>query len=150
MRKILTTFLQSVVVIVGLCAIIALLVEPHFEGRNVNATLFEIYFKDPFLAYIYIASTPFFIALYQGFKLIDYLKYNLVFSQIAISRLRIISICALIFASAIFAADVYLFIFMRGKDDITGGLMLGLIIALLSLGVAIVAKKLNKTIAKQL
>lgn len=52
-------FLQVVVVLIGIGALILLLWEPRIEGRNVNATNFEIYFKDPFLVLVYIGSIPF-------------------------------------------------------------------------------------------
>ena len=54
-----TTFLQAVILLLGVGVFAFLLWEPNLEGRNVNATLFEIYFKDPFLAYIYLAFVPF-------------------------------------------------------------------------------------------
>ncbi len=55
MKRGFTIFLQVVIGFLGVGVLALLLWEPHFEGRNVNATLFEIYFKDPFLAYIYLA-----------------------------------------------------------------------------------------------
>jgi hypothetical protein len=58
MKRVSTTFLQVVIVLLGAGVLALLLWEPHLEGRNVNATLFEIYFKDPFLAYIYLAFVP--------------------------------------------------------------------------------------------
>jgi hypothetical protein len=60
-----TIFLQAVIVLIGIGALALMLWEPHIEGRNAHATLFEIYFNDPFLAYAYLASIPFFVALYQ-------------------------------------------------------------------------------------
>ena len=68
--------------------------EPHVEGRNAHATLFEMYFKDPFLAYAYIASIPFFVALYQAFKVLGYVGQNKIFSQAAVKALRTIKYCA--------------------------------------------------------
>ena len=74
MKRSSTIFLQVVIVLIGIGALALLLWEPHIEGRNAHATLFEIYFKDPFLAYAYIASIPFFVALYQAFKLLGYCR----------------------------------------------------------------------------
>ena len=59
MKRSSTIFLQVVVVLIGIGALAIMLWEPHIEGRNAHATLFEIYFKDPFLAYAYIGSIPF-------------------------------------------------------------------------------------------
>jgi hypothetical protein len=70
MKRVSTVFLQSVIVLFGTGLLAVLLWEPQVEGRNVNATQFEIYFKDPFLAYIYLAFVPAFVGLYQAFKLL--------------------------------------------------------------------------------
>jgi hypothetical protein len=94
----------------------------------VNATLFEIYFKDPFLAYVYLGSIPFFVGLYQAFKVLGYAGENKVFSQAAVNALRTIKYCALITAGAIVAADVFLMIAARSSgDDAAGAVALGIV-----------------------
>ena len=123
-----TIFLQIVILLIGAGVLAFLLWEPHLEGRNVNATLFEIYFKDPFLAYIYLAFVPFFVGLYQGFKLLGYARRNEIFSQRSVRALQIIKYCALTTALFILGAEAYLFIFIRGTDDIAGGVMMGVFI----------------------
>ena len=87
MKRSSTIFLQVVVVLIGIGALAIMLWEPHIEGRNAHATLFEIYFKDPFLAYAYIASIPFFVALYQAFKVLGYVRQNKTFSQATVKAL---------------------------------------------------------------
>jgi hypothetical protein len=47
-------FLQVAIVLMGIGTLGLMLWEPHLEGRNAHATTFEIYFKDPFLAYVYM------------------------------------------------------------------------------------------------
>src|ERR671921_228513 len=93
MKRSSTAFLQIVIVLIGIGALALMLWEPHIEGRNAHATPFEIYFKDPFLAYAYIASVPFFVALYQAFKVLGYAGQNQVFSQAAVNALRTIKYC---------------------------------------------------------
>ncbi len=90
-----TIFLQAVIVLIGIGALALMLWEPHIEGRNAHATLFEIYFNDPFLAYAYLASIPFFAALYQAFKVLGYIRQNKAFSQATVKALRTIKFCAL-------------------------------------------------------
>src|SRR5258705_4421120 len=116
-----TIFLQVVIALFGVGLLALLLWEPQLEGRNVHATQFEIYFKDPFLAYIYLASVPFFVGLYQGFKLLGYARRNEIFSQRSVRALRIIKYCALTTAIFILRADAYLFIFILGPNDIAVG-----------------------------
>jgi hypothetical protein len=63
MKRSSTIFLQIVIVLIGIGTFVLLLWEPQIEGVNAHATLFEIYFKDPFLACVYIGSIPYFVAL---------------------------------------------------------------------------------------
>jgi hypothetical protein len=132
MRRSSTIFLQVVIVLIGIGALALLLWEPHIEGRNVHATLFEIYFKDPFLAYAYIASIPFFVALYQAFTLLGYTGKNKVFSPNSVRALRTIKYCAVAIAGFVVAGEAYLFIAVRGKDDIAGGVAIGLVMIFVS------------------
>src|SRR3712207_2949359 len=88
-------FLKAVLVLIGIGALALMLWEPHLEGRNANATLFQIYFNDPFLAYAYLASIPFFVALYQAFKVLGYAGQQRIFSQAAVRALRTIKHCAM-------------------------------------------------------
>src|SRR5215510_4442503 len=85
-----TIFLQAVIVLIGIGALALMLWEPHIEGRNAHVTLFEIYFKDPFLAYAYTASIAFFVALYQAFRVLGYIGQNKTFSQATVKALRTI------------------------------------------------------------
>ena len=126
-----TIFLQIVILLLGIGVFAFLLWEPQLEGRNINATQFEIYFKDPFLAYIYLAFVPFFVGLYQGFKLLGYAGRNEIFSERSVRALRIIKYCTIITAIFILGAEAYIFIFIRGTDDIAGGVMMGVFVILM-------------------
>src|SRR6185503_1701580 len=134
-----TIFLQVVIVLIGIGVLAALLWEPQVEGRNVHATQFEIYFKDPFLAYIYLAFVPFFVGLYQAFKIVGYARRNELSSHPSVRAVRTIKYCALTTATFILGAEVYLFIFIRGKDDIAGGVAMGAFIILVSAIIATAA-----------
>lgn len=140
MKKGSTIFLQFVLALIGVGIFAWLLWFPNTEGRNVNATFFQIYFNDPFLAYIYLASVPFFVGLYQGIKILGYAGRNDVISQLAVQALRKIKYCALITAGAIVAADTFLMVAARSNgEDAAGAVMLGLIITFLSIVIAAVA-----------
>ena len=132
MKRGFTIFLQVVIVLLGVGVLALLLWEPQVEGRNVHATQFEIYFKDPFLAYIYLTFVPFFVGLYQAFKILGHARRNEIFFQRSVRAVRSIKYCALTTAIFILGAEAYLFIFMRGKDDIAGGVMMGAFIIVVS------------------
>jgi hypothetical protein len=139
MKRSSTIFLQIVIVFIGIGALALMLWGPQLEGRNAHATPFEIYFKDPFLAYAYTASIAFFVALYQAFKLLGYIGANEVFSQRSVKALRTIKYCAMTLVAFIVGAEAYLFIFVRGKDDIAGGVMIGLLMVFVSVVAATAA-----------
>jgi hypothetical protein len=130
-------FLQAIVVLIGMGALVLLLWEPHVEGRNAHATTFEIYFKDPFLAYVYLASIPFFLALYQAFKVLGYTRQNKVFSQDAVKSLRTIKYCAIAIIG--FVAGAEIFIVLHESDDRAGGVFMGILISFGSIIVATAA-----------
>jgi hypothetical protein len=136
MKRGTTIFLQGVIALLGLGVLALLLWEPQVEGRNVNATQFEIYFKDPFLAYIYVAFVPFFVGLTRAFKILGYARRNEISSPRSVRALRVIKYCAITTALLIFGAVAYLSIFMRSKDDIAGGVMMGAFIILVSASIA--------------
>jgi hypothetical protein len=130
-------FLQIVIVLIGIGALALMLWEPHIEGRNTHATLFAIYFKDPFLAYAYIASIPFFVALYQAFKVLGYAGQNQVFSQAAVKALRTIKFCAIALIG--FVAGGELFIVFGNSDDRAGGVFMGILLTFGSIVIATAA-----------
>lgn len=145
-----TIFLQVVIVLIGIGALALLLWEPHIEGRNANASLFEIYFKDPFLAYVYLASIAFFIALYQAIRLLGYIRHNEIFSHRAVKALRTIKYCAMTIIAFIVGAEAYFFIFQRGKEDISGGVMIGLLMILVSVIIVAAAAVFERIVQKAL
>jgi hypothetical protein len=139
MKRASTIFLQVVILLIGTGVLAALLWEPQVEGRNANATQFEIYFKDPFLAYIYLAFVPFFAGLYQAVRLLGYARRNEMFTPPAVRALTIIKYCAIAVALFIIGAEAYIFLFVRGTDDVAGGVMMGAFIIFVSAVIATAA-----------
>ena len=147
MKRSSTIFLQVVIVFIGIGALALMLWEPHLEGRNAHSTLFQIYFNDPFLAYAYIASIAFFVALYQAFKLLGYVGRSDVFSQRSVKALRTIKYCAMSLVGFLVGAEAYFFIVQRSKvDDIAGGVMMGLFLIFISVVVATAAAVFERTL----
>ena len=127
-------FLQVFIVLIGIAALALLLWEPHIEGRNINATLFEIYFKDPFLAYAYIASVPFFVVLYQAFKVLGYAGQNKIFLEEAVKALRTIKYLAISIVGFVAVGEI--FIMLANSDDRAGGVFMGILITFGSVVIA--------------
>jgi len=142
-RNLPTIFLRALIILLGIGVLVFMLWEPHLEGRNINSTLFQIYFNDPFLIYAYIGSIPFFVALYQAFKLLGYIGHARIFSLESVRALRTIRHCAIAIITFAIPPLAYLLIARPGYD-IAGGVAIGLFIIFVSTIVASVSAILER------
>lgn len=145
MKKSSTLFLQAVIVLVGIVALAVMIRFPLTEGRAVNLDLFSIY-ADPFIIYGYVASIPFFMALYQAFKLLGYIGQNKVFSLSSVKALRTIKYCAIIVSVSIILAGLYIRVFHAEGDDPAGFLAMCIVTTFVSIVVATAAGVFEKTL----
>lgn len=147
MKRSSVIFLQVVIVLIGIGVLALMLWEPHLEGRNINATPYQIYFNDPFLVYAYTASIAFFVALYQAFKLLGYVGHNKVLNSA--KALRTIKYCAMILVAFIVGAEAYFFTVQRGKgEDIAGGVAMGLFMIFISVIIATAAAVFERRLSR--
>jgi hypothetical protein len=147
MNRSATIFLQAVIVALGIGALALLLWEPQIEGVNAHATNFEIYLQDPFLALVYAGSIPFFMALYQAFKVLGYARQNKVFSEAAVKALRTIKYCALAIIGFVVAEEIFIML-NHGNDDPAGGVFIGVLITFGSIVVATAAAMFERVLQK--
>jgi len=145
MKKSSTIFLQLVIVLLGIVALAIMIRFPLTEGRAVNLDLFSIY-ADPFIIYSYLASIAFFIALYQAFKLLGYIRQNRVFSLSSVKALRTIKYCAIAMSILIVMAGLYIRIFHAKDDDPAGFIALCIITTFISITIATAAAVFEKTL----
>lgn len=117
-------FLQAVVVLIGVSALAFLLWEPHLEGKNANATPYEIYFTDPFLAYVYLASVSFFTALYHAFRLLGHAGTNRLFSREAVRAVRSIRACSMTLIVSVVVGEIIL---LPHADELPPPIVMGLL-----------------------
>jgi len=133
-------FLQIVIVLLGVAALALLLWEPQVEGVNKNATNFEIYFQDPFLALVYAGSIPFFIALYQAIRALGYVGRNQVFSPEVVKALWTIKYCALAIIGFVVVEEIVIMLMIGGDSDDPGApFFMGFLITFPSIVVATAA-----------
>lgn len=147
MKKSLITFFQAVIVLIGISTLVFILWEPHLEGRNANAAFSQVYFNDPFLAYAYIASILFFIALYQAFKVLKYIKENKTFSPETLKALRTIKYCLMAFIGCVIIGLIII-VLNRGDDDAAGGVFMGGLVIFGSAVIAIAAAMYERTLQR--
>jgi hypothetical protein len=137
MKRSSTIFLQVVIVLIGIGALALLLWEPHIEGVNAHAAFFEVYL-DPFIALVYIGSIPFFMALYQAFKVLTFVSQDKTFSQAAVNALRAIKYCAIAIIGFIAVEELFILL-NHGSDDPAGGIFMGVFITFGSIVIATAA-----------
>ncbi len=148
MNSFVTGCLQAAIILIGVGAFVFLLVEPQFEGRNADATQFEIYFHDPFLAGAYAASSLFYVMLYQAFAVLGRARKREVLGSETVRSLTIIQRCAVLLVGLIGGAVGYLWVAVRGQDDIAGGVAIGGFLMLVFAGVAVVAAVSKRSVAR--
>lgn len=132
-----TLFLKVVLLLIGAVTLVGLIWFPQTEGRATNLDLISIY-KDPLIIYIYIASIPFFVGLFQAFKLLNLIDANKAFTQDAVNTLRIMKFAALSVIGFIALALLYIRFFVHG-DDLAGPTALGIMIGFASIVIATAA-----------
>ena len=149
MRRTTIILLQSFTIIIGLLVLTALIRLPLSEGRAAHLDLFHIY-ADPFILYGYLASIPFFIGLYQGFKILGYTRQHKLFSFNSISALKILKYCAVIFGILIIGAGLFIILFHSKEDDPAGFIALCILTIISSMVVASIAATFEKKLLKNL
>jgi Flp pilus assembly pilin Flp len=140
-----TLFLQIAIVFIGIVALAIMIWFPLTEGRAVNLDLFSIY-SDPFIVYGYLVSIPFFVALYQAFKLLGYVGQNKVFSLNSMKALMTIKYCAIILSILIVMAALYIRIFHAKDDDPAGFIAIAILATFISAVIVTVAAVFERTL----
>ena len=142
MKKGSTLFLKTVILLIGIGVLAGLVWFPQTEGRAANLDLISIY-KDPFIIYIYIGSIPFFVGLYQAFKLLNLIDANKAFSQSAVNTLINMKLASLALIGFIALALLYIRFFAHG-DDPAGPTALGILASFAAIVIATAAAVFQK------
>jgi Protein of unknown function (DUF2975) len=98
---------------------------------------------------MYISAIPFYIALYQAFKLLNIIDRNQAFSELSVHALKRIKYCAYVI-SAIYVVVMPFFFFIAEYDDAPGIILINWILVFASLVIgffaAILQNLLNEAI----
>lgn len=102
-----------------------------------------------FLLYAYTLSVPFFVALFQAFKLLTYIERNKAFSELSVRALRRIKMSAVAIGALMVAGIAGLMVLAAGKgEDIAGIVAPGLLITFVSGVVAWIAAVFQKRVRR--
>ncbi|KWX70672.1 DUF2975 domain-containing protein [Paenibacillus jilunlii] len=139
-----TLFLKAAVILMGI-PVLALCI---FAVPEIAGFAAELYPDMTFIKYLvfidlYASAVPFYIALYQAFRLLGYIDKNKAFSELSVRVLKNIKYCAVVI-SGLYVAGLPLFYLMAEKDDAPGIIVIGLVIIFASLVIAVFAAVLQK------
>jgi hypothetical protein len=97
----------------------------------------------PILLGMYIPAVPFFIALYQSWKLLGFIDKNKTFSNESVNALKNIKYCATIIGVLYTTGMPYIF-YAADRDDAPGVVAIGCIIIFASFVIAVFSAVLQK------
>jgi hypothetical protein len=129
-----TSFLKLIIVLIAMVVLTWMIVFPQLEGRATNLDLISIY-RDPLIIYGYVASIPFFVALFQAFKLLSCVEKNTIISRTAVRSVRIVKYCAIAIPVLIVFGESYI-VFGANGDDFAGPVALGMYATFISIVIA--------------
>lgn len=139
-----TLFLKAAVIVIGI-PVLALCVFLVPEIANFAVELYPDFSILKYLVFIdlYASAIPFYIALYQAFKLLGYIDKNQAFSESSVQVLKNIKYCAFTI-SGIFVMGMPLFYLMAERDDAPGIIVIGMVLIFAAMVIAVFAAVLQK------
>ncbi|WP_141432699.1 DUF2975 domain-containing protein [Bacillus sp. 03113] len=139
-----TIFLKVVIFLIGIAVLAVCIFGLPGIASSDAAAHPETALQYPFLVYAYVLCIPFYVALYQAFKLLTYIDKNKAFSELSVRALRYIKYCAITISILIVVGIIISVAIFYGSEDITGIIMLALISIFASSVIATFAAVLQK------
>jgi len=146
MKKGSTIFLRAALIILGVMALgLCVILFFGLEGEGIRDVPYLERLLTPFVLMAYLSAIPFYIALFQAWKLLQYIDRNSAFSELSAKALKNIKHCAFT-VSAILVAALPDFFRIAEVEDAPGVVVIGLIFVGASLTVAVFAAVLEKLV----
>jgi hypothetical protein len=119
-----TIILRGVVILIGLIVLGLCVIGLPFAIKSEMAGDFDY---GPIFVGLYVPAIPFFFALHQALKLLNYIDRNKAFSLAAVNALKRIKYCGLAI-SGLFAAGMPYVFWLSDRDDAPGVAAIGFVI----------------------
>lgn len=134
-----TMFLRTAVIVLGVAVLVlCIFVLPHLiSSENV------IQDYKPILIGMYVTALPFYLALFQTLKLLNYIDKNKAFSEASVQALKVVKYCAYAI-SVFYAVAVPYIVPTADRDDAPGVIVIGLLVIGTSFVIATSAAVLQK------
>ena len=137
-----TLFLKVVIFLIGIPILgLCIFGLPWLANNPANPNYAHILY--PILIGMYVSVIPFYFALYQAFKLLDYIDKNKAFSQISVKALKNIKYCAITISTLYVVLMPFVFL-VAEKDDAPGLIIFGMVPVFASMVIAVFAAVLQK------
>ncbi|AGA67829.1 Protein of unknown function (DUF3036) [Desulfitobacterium dichloroeliminans LMG P-21439] len=141
-----TLFLKIAVFLIAAPVLaLALLGIPWLATNPANPVYARVLY--PIIAIMYLSTVPFFVALYQSFKLLSYIDKNEAFSDSSVKTLKKIKFCAMII-SVLYVGCWPFVLGVAELDDAPGLAIVGMVPIFASMVIAVFAAVLEKLLAK--
>lgn len=134
-----TLFLKGVIILIGFATFVLLVPTLRFILSPQNVDYY------PHLIAFYLSAIPFFFALFQASRLLNFIDSNKAFSELSVKALKLIKYSALVFAGLYLLVLPYAY--YRGDlDDAPGPIAFGIILIFGALVAATFAAVLQKLV----
>ncbi|MDR7075897.1 hypothetical protein J2Y03_000885 [Neobacillus niacini] len=101
------------------------------------------YILYPIVIGMYVSVIPYFVALYQAFKLLSYIDKNRAFSELSVKSLKNIKICALTISGLYVVVLPFVYL-VAELDDAPGLIIIGMVPIFASMVIAVFAAVLQR------
>ncbi|MGG3575161.1 DUF2975 domain-containing protein [Bacillus gobiensis] len=137
-----TIFLKIAVFLIG-TPVLALCIFglPWLANNPVNPDYAHILY--PILIIMYVSVIPFFVALYQAFRLLSYIDKNKAFSIISVRALKKIKYCAITISTLYVVIMPFVYL-VAEKDDAPGLIIIGMVSIFAAMVIAVFAAVLQR------
>lgn len=137
-----TIFLKIAVFLIGTPALaLCIFGLPWLANNPVNPDYAHILY--PILIIMYVSVIPFFVALYQAFRLLSYIDKNKAFSIISIRALKKIKYCAITISTLYVVMMPFVYL-VAEKDDAPGLIIIGMVPIFASMVIAVFSAVLQR------
>ena len=137
-----TIFLKVAVFLIG-TPVLALCIFGLTWLANNPASPDYAYMLYPILIGMYVSVIPFFVALYQAFKLLSYIDKKQAFSELSVTALKNIKFCAMTI-SGLYVVIIPFVYLLALQDDAPGLIVIGMVPTFASLVIAVFGAVLQK------
>ncbi|MDA1679188.1 MULTISPECIES: DUF2975 domain-containing protein [unclassified Bacillus cereus group] len=139
-----TLFLKTAIILIGI-PVFALCIFLIPNIGNYAAELYPdiAYIKYLVLINLYATVIPFYLALYQAFKLVSYIDKGNAFSKLSVRALKKIKQCA-VTIGVLYVLGMPLCYLVAERDDAPGIIIIGMILIFASMVIAVFAAVLQR------